>query len=220
MKRTTLRVLLFSSLFVFSVASIAQSETDLKQKIEKMNKEMAQAMIAGDHEKNLQYYTDDVVSLPSYEKMINGKEGIKKSMDEMAKSGWKIKDFNFETVSVETHGDIITEIGKYRMEMTKEGTDMSEKDEGKYITMWEKQADGSLKIKTEMWNTDKNPWAEMAEANKKNNQMMGESKMKDNENIDDHHNNESNTNKDNRNMDNNNMNRDDMNKDNKMNDTK
>jgi ketosteroid isomerase-like protein len=30
-------------------------------------------------------------------------------------------------------------------------------DTGKYLTLWEKQADGSLKIKVETWNTDKNP---------------------------------------------------------------
>jgi ketosteroid isomerase-like protein len=29
-------------------------------------------------------------------------------------------------------------------------------DQGKYLTIWEKQSDGSLKIKVEMWNTDVN----------------------------------------------------------------
>jgi hypothetical protein len=29
------------------------------------------------------------------------------------------------------------------------------------MTIWEKQNDGSLKIKVETWNTDTNPWAEM-----------------------------------------------------------
>lgn len=159
------------ALMVFTVSAIAQSEADTKQKIEKMNKEMAQAMIAGDHEKNLQFYTDDVVSLPSYEKMLNGKDAIKTSMQEMEKSEWKIKDFNFETVSVETNGNMVTEIGKYKMEMSKKNTAEAMKDEGKYLTIWEKQADGSLKIKTEIWNSDLNPWAQMKE--QKN--MMGES---------------------------------------------
>jgi hypothetical protein len=34
-------------------------------------------------------------------------------------------------------------------------------DQGKYITIWEEQPDGSMKIKVETWNTDTNPWAQM-----------------------------------------------------------
>ena len=32
-------------------------------------------------------------------------------------------------------------------------------EEGKYLTVWEKQADGSLKVKLETWNSDTNPMA-------------------------------------------------------------
>lgn len=180
MKKLTLSTLLIASMLVSSVSVIAQSEAELKQKIEKMNDDMAQAMMAGNHEKNLQYYTDDVVSMPSYEKMLTGKDALKKSMDEMAKSGWKISDFNFETVSVESNGNVISEIGKYRMEMKKQGMDQTMKDEGKYLTLWEKQPDGSLKIKTEIWNTDKNPWEEMSAAMpKEDKNMMGEKQDED-----------------------------------------
>lgn len=175
MKKMTLRIMTLGLMLGFAFTAIAQSDADVKQKIEKMNKEMAEAVIAGNHEKNLQYYTDDVVSLPSYEKMMQGKDAIKRAMDEMSKSEWKVKDFNFETVSVETNGNLVTEIGKYRMEMTKEGMEQAMKDEGKYLTIWEKQKDGSLKIKTEIWNTDKNPWEEMrAMSDNDHKKMMGD----------------------------------------------
>jgi ketosteroid isomerase-like protein len=39
------------------------------------------------------------------------------------------------------------------------GNDKPMNDAGKYVTIWEKQKDGSLKIKIETWNTDSNPWA-------------------------------------------------------------
>lgn len=183
MKKLNLKASILSFLIVFGITAMAQVNTDVKQKIEKMNKEMAQAMISGNNEKNLAYYTEDAVSLPAYEKMVKGKEAIKNSMDQMQKSGWKVQDMNFQTVSVETNGNIVTEIGTYKMSMKKDGAEMAQSDEGKYITLWEKQPDGSLKIKTEMWNSDKNPWAEMAEMQSKNKGMMGESKMKD-ENLD------------------------------------
>jgi uncharacterized protein (TIGR02246 family) len=177
MRKLALKLMSAIVLIVFSISAIAQSETEVKQKIEKMNKEMAEAMKTGDHEKNLQFYAEDVVSLPSYDKMLKGKEEIRNSMKEMEKSEWKVKDIKFETVSVETNGDMVTEIGKYKMEMNKKDSDETMKDEGKYVTLWEKQADGSMKIKTEMWNSDLNPWAQMKE--QKN--MMGESR--DNENM-------------------------------------
>lgn len=177
MRKLALKLMSAIVLIVFSISAIAQSEAEVKQKIEKMNKEMAEAMKTGDHEKNLQFYAEDVVSLPSYDKMLKGKEEIRNSMKEMEKSEWKVKDIKFETVSVETNGDMVTEIGKYKMEMNKKDSDETMKDEGKYVTLWEKQADGSMKIKTEMWNSDLNPWAQMKE--QKN--MMGESR--DNENM-------------------------------------
>lgn len=180
MKKLISRTTLLTMLVVFSITVIAQTETETRQKIEKMNKEMAEAMIAGDHERNLALYTNDVISLPSYDKMMMGKDAIKNAMVEMQKSGWKIKHCHFETVALETNGDIVTEIGKYRMEMTKEGMAMPMEDVGKYLTRWEKQSDGSLKIKTEIWNSDKNPWEEMsAMKNKDGKNMMGETKDKD-----------------------------------------
>ncbi len=35
--------------------------------------------------------------------------------------------------------------------------DMPWNDHGKYMTIWEMQDDGSLKVKVETWNTDVNP---------------------------------------------------------------
>jgi hypothetical protein len=37
-------------------------------------------------------------------------------------------------------------------------------DNGKYITIWEIQKDGTPKIKVETWNTDNNPWAQMEQS--------------------------------------------------------
>ncbi len=189
MKKLILKTAILSTMVVVSLSAIAQTEAELKSKIEKMNDEMAVAMIAGDHEKNLAYYTDDVVSLPSYDKMLEGKDAIRKSITDMKNSDWKIKAFDFETVSVETNGNIVTEIGKYKMEMKNEKMNHSMKDEGKYLTMWEKQADGSLKIKTEMWNSDKNPMEEMRAMMTKEKEMMGEKQETREEMHDDMHDN-------------------------------
>jgi ketosteroid isomerase-like protein len=37
-------------------------------------------------------------------------------------------------------------------------------DHGKYLTVWEKQKDGSLKVKVETWNSDVDPMSQMNQA--------------------------------------------------------
>lgn len=154
-------VLLFVVFALLQVNAMAQSDDKLKAKIEKLNSDLVKAMLAGDHEKNLALYTSDAVSLPSYSPMLVGIEAIRKSNMEMANSGVKIISFEIKTVSVTPAGNLIVEIGTYNMSMTMPGSDQPVPDNGKYITIWEKQADGSLKIKVETWNTDTNPWAQM-----------------------------------------------------------
>ncbi len=150
-------------IFVFSSASYAQGERELRLEIEKLNSEMSKAMLSGDTEKSLSFYTKDVISLPNYEPMLNGIEAIKKSNEEMKKSGWKVVEFNPTTLSVMSCGEMITEIGKFEIAFSMEGVKTLMRDTGKYLTIWEKQKDGSLKIKFETWNTDKYPATEEKE---------------------------------------------------------
>jgi uncharacterized protein (TIGR02246 family) len=142
----------------FSVIQVkAQSDAELKTKIEKLNKEMGAAMTAGDFEKSMSYYTDDVISMPNNSKMVEGKAALKASNEEMMKSGVKITSFEFKTLKVMSCNKTIAEIGTYQMTLSIPGKADPTKDNGKYLTVWEKQADGSLKIKLEIWNTDSNP---------------------------------------------------------------
>lgn len=155
--KTTLTQLLFAILFLgFSMHLSAQDNSDARQKIEKYNKQMADAMTSGDNDKLLSLYSDDVISLPNNGKMIRGIADLRKSNEEMDKAGWKIRSYNPNVVSVETHGNLVQEVGTYTMDVEKEGTGDKRHIEGKYITMWEKMKDGSMKIKTEIWNHDSN----------------------------------------------------------------
>jgi hypothetical protein len=61
-------------------------------------------------------------------------------------------------------GNLVVDIGTYSFSM-----DMPQmpggifKDQGKYITIYEVQSDGSLLIKADTWNTDNNPWIQMGQ---------------------------------------------------------
>lgn len=141
----------------------AQSLEKIQEKIEKMNAEIIDEMLKGDYSASLKRYTEDAFSLPSYSPMIKGLEALKKSSMEMANSPMKITSFELKTKEIIPGGDLYVEVGKYTMTTEMEGMAEPWEDHGKYVTVWEKQKDGSLKIKVETWNTDTNPWSGMGE---------------------------------------------------------
>lgn len=119
---------------------------------------MSDDMVKGEYNASLGMYVDDAYSLPSYAPMIKGIEAIKKSSMEMANSPIKIKSFELMITEIIPGGKLYIEIGKYKMTMDMAGMPEPFEDHGKYITVWEKQKSGSLKIKVETWNSDINPW--------------------------------------------------------------
>lgn len=151
---------LLAILFMASTG-FSQSAADYKSQIEKINKEMAKYMLEGNSEKNLELYAADAISMPSYEPMLEGIAAIRKSTEAMMKSGMKITSFEPVTVKVLVNGNMITEIGTYKMSMSMPGMEKPMNDHGKYLTIWEKQKDGSLKVKVDTWNTDVDPMSMM-----------------------------------------------------------
>lgn len=149
-------LLLFVLVFTAGVA-FSQSSEEYKTQIEKLNKEMVQNMLEGNTEKSLAMYTQDAISLPSYEPMCEGIDAIREAQEKMASSGMKFDSFVPTVVKVIPGDKLITEIGTYKVSMSMPGMEKAMEDQGKYLTIWEKQSDGSLKIKVETWNSDINP---------------------------------------------------------------
>lgn len=162
MRRTNLLSIFlpFVALFMTSVA-FSQTSAEYKTKIEKINKEMVKYMMEGNTEKTLSLYTNDAISMPSYEPMHEGIAAIRKANEEMIKSGWKCNSFEPTIIKVIPNGNLITEIGTYKINMSMSGMDKPMDDHGKYLTIWEKQNDGSLKVKIETWNSDVDPMSMM-----------------------------------------------------------
>jgi ketosteroid isomerase-like protein len=152
--------ILFAAIFLSSLV-YSQDMSELKKKIQMMNDEYAKQMVGGDMSALWDYYSDDIISMPSYEPMIKGLEACKMSAEKMEKSGSKITAFSTTTTDVMKSGNFVVDIGTYKITMTLPGMDMPWDDHGKYLNIWEMQDDGSLKLKVETWNTDVNPWEEM-----------------------------------------------------------
>ena len=148
------------SLIIISSSIFAQDVDKVKAKIEEMNKVYTKAMIDNNVEKMLSMYTEDIISMPSYQPTIKGIAKVRELSEMQAKSGWKTTEFVLSITDIIVQGNLAIEIGNYNMKMS--GPDVPEwADYGKYITIWEEQKDGSMKIKVETWNTDTNPWAQM-----------------------------------------------------------
>ena len=143
MKKQNLKsVMLVLVLVLMGCQVYAQGTEELKAKIIKINKEMQQAMVSGNSTAGMAYYTADAVSMPNYGKMAMGIEAIKKSNEEMMSSGMKITTFETNTLKVEAGGNLVTEVGTYKMSFTMSGAAGEMSDTGKYLTVWEKQGDG------------------------------------------------------------------------------
>lgn len=148
------------AVIIISTSVFAQDVEKVKTKIEALNKVFIQAMLDNDTDKLLSMYTEDIISMPSYQPTVKGITKVRELSEMQAKSGWKTTYFVLSMTDVILAGNIAIEIGNYDMKMS--GPDVPEwADNGKYITIWEEQKDGSMKIKVETWNTDTNPWEQM-----------------------------------------------------------
>jgi uncharacterized protein (TIGR02246 family) len=146
--------------FIFSGLNLFAQNDDMAQKkmyFDKMNDKFGKALIDGDYNTIAGFYTDDAVSLPSYEPMWRGKNAILEGNKKDFASGMKFRSFNGKTTDVFGSGDITCEIGTYELSFTAPNMTTEMKDHGKYLNIWQKQSDGSWKLRADTWNSDVNP---------------------------------------------------------------
>ena len=125
-------------------------------KIEKINKVIEKAMLRGDFDSILPYYTDDIIISPPMKKSVKGIEAIKEIYQENKKIGLKFHSFSGTVEKIWECSDNIYERGTF-------GNSLSSNDHpkpvayyGSYFTIWQKEKDGSLKIKYLIYNLDFN----------------------------------------------------------------
>jgi ketosteroid isomerase-like protein len=147
-------VVLIVAVFASILTHAQQSASEYQSQIEELNRDMVENMLSGNYEKTLDMYAEDAISLPSNEPMREGISEIRKSIESMAQSGMKVVSFEPSIKRIIPEGNLVMEIGSYKISLNVPGMDQPVEDKGKYLTVWEKQPDGSLKIKIETWNSD------------------------------------------------------------------
>lgn len=134
-----------------------QTSNAYQTQIDQLNKEMADNLISGNFEKSMDLYTKDAILMLPYENMREGADAIRKGLEDMSASGVKFTSFEPKTTKLIPEGNFVIEIGTIKMTLTSPGSSQPINEQGKYVTVWEKQSDGSLKIKVDTWNSDSNP---------------------------------------------------------------
>jgi len=140
-----------------AVASAGGSDEKLMKEVEAIGDALAKAMLDEDVELMLGMYAEGAISLPNYGPRMEGKDSFRKHHDLMAASGMKIRSFSSQPTDAWECGDHVIEIGNFEIALDMPGMPQPIEDKGKYMTIYVRGADGSLKVKAETWNTDLNP---------------------------------------------------------------
>lgn len=156
MKKMKIKLILIIACSITSVSLSAQDTNliSLKAKIDSTNKIIDEAALKQDFETIAAYYTDDVITLPNNEPLIQGKKAFIDNEKIAAKRGIKILSIKSTLIDLFASGDLIHEIGKYEISLEIPGVPYPITDKGKYLVIWQQQNDGTLKIKLETWNND------------------------------------------------------------------
>lgn len=96
-------------------------------------------------------YTPDAQVLPPNGAPVRGPADIRSFWAGAIQSG--LKSGRLETLDTETGGDLTVETGRYQLVLQPEGGAQLT-DEGKYLVVWRRQADGGWKIHRDMFSSN------------------------------------------------------------------
>ena len=131
-----------------------QSDKEIKEELERYHQKSIKAQLKGDLEAEIDDWADDIIVMPNFFPVINGKDAFLKHAKANKKEGQKINSVNYTIIDAWICGNMVYEIGHYANSVTVPELPHPIADNGKYFMIWERQPDRSLKIKLLIWNTD------------------------------------------------------------------
>jgi ketosteroid isomerase-like protein len=117
-----------------------------------MNEAYGAAMSSGDAEALGMLYAEEAVSMPPNEPSLVGKASIVAD----AAEGFAAMSSSLTSQSEGSYlmGDVAVEWGTYSFSGTMVDSDVTVSQDGKYVAIYERQADGSWKIVRDIWNAN------------------------------------------------------------------
>jgi Ketosteroid isomerase homolog len=142
-------LLLFSFLFLASAADTKAIEQALRD----LDDQWSTTAGAKDLEKTVAFYSEDAVVMPPNASAATTKEAIRKVWQDLLASPGLVISWKTTKVEVAKSGDLACISGTYDVAMN-DASGKPVNDHGKYVEVWEKQADGKWKCGTDIWNSD------------------------------------------------------------------
>lgn len=150
---------IFVSVFICTLLSACvhtekQANRDLKAEVELLGGLAEKAFLSGDVDAMLQYYSDDIISMPDGNPMVTGKAELKRKTEAILSSGLKFEYLESTSIDVQSSGEYVYEVGTFNQAVIIPGASEPMKSTGKYVNIWKRQPDGELKIVVEIYNSD------------------------------------------------------------------
>ena len=148
-----------------SSAQDTSNVSSTERMLRELDEHWSKAAATKDVDLTIAFYSDDAIVLPPNAASAATKEAIRNVWkDLLATPGLSIT-WQPDRVQLAKSGEMAWVNGTYELTMNDpSGKPVS--DHGKYLEVWEKQADGKWKCRADMWNTDL-PVSEPASAEKK-----------------------------------------------------
>lgn len=128
-----------------------------REKIEILKHQRQNAVFEHDYKKALTFFTDDILILPDLQPPIQGKAELEKMYEKDQKNGVTFHAIGNTVQSDWLCGEDYYERGTWSMSVTSNQSDKPEAFLGSYFQIWQKQNDGSYKIKFNIWNLNHQP---------------------------------------------------------------
>jgi len=127
------------------------SQNDFRAAIEKAIAAWEKAFNAKDAAAIANLYTDDASLLPPGSPLIKGRKNIQDFWQSFINAGGS--DGKLHVVEVEASGSTAYEIGRFNA-MLPTGQGGTARAEGKYVVIWKRQSDGSIKLAVDIFNVN------------------------------------------------------------------
>ena len=135
----------------------SKPNTPLRTEIDSINNILDKAMLSGNFEAMMSYYAEDIIVSPGLNPTVKGKAAVKEGYEKSRKDGVKYHSFSGTTEEIWECEDRIYERGTFGMSFSYKDHPKPIGYYGSYFTIWQREADGSLKIKYVIWNLGFNP---------------------------------------------------------------
>jgi ketosteroid isomerase-like protein len=135
------------------VGAATAADTKIEQTLRDLDAQWSAAAGAKDLDKTVSFYSDDAIAMPPNASAARTKEAIRKLWRDLIASPGFVISWKATKIEVAKSGDLACLSGTYEFAMN-DASGKPVNDHGKYVEVWEKQADGKWKCGTDIWNSD------------------------------------------------------------------